>query len=46
MEALGYFVKRLKRFQIGGFKLRGIGPGSVKELGKKDIQLLLAQDSK
>lgn len=43
LEALGYFVKRLKRFQIGAFKLRGIGPGSVKELGKKDIALLFSE---
>lgn len=39
--ALGYQVKRLKRFQIGKYVLKSIPGGSVRELKSKDIQLLL-----
>ncbi len=40
-EVMGYFVKELKRVQIGGYVLKRIPEGSVKILGKKDIQRLL-----
>ncbi len=40
-EAMGYFVKELKRVQIGGFVLKRIPEGAIKILGKKDIQKLL-----
>lgn len=42
-EAHGYFVERLKRFQIGNFTLRGLAPGAAKELNSKEIHLLLDQ---
>ena len=37
----GYFVKRLRRIQIGGFVLKGIPLGGVKELNAKEILSLL-----
>ncbi len=40
-EVMGYFVKELKRVQIGGFVLKRIPEGAIKILGKKDIQKLL-----
>ncbi len=43
-EALGYFVKDLSRFQIGGFVLRRIPEGSYKRLAQKDIEKLLKND--
>lgn len=36
-ESLGYYVKELKRFQIGGLVLKKIPEGAVKILGKADI---------
>ncbi len=36
-ESLGYFVKELKRFQVGGLVLKKIPEGAVKVLGKADI---------
>ena len=42
MEHLGYYVERLARFQIGKLRLRGIGPGHVKQLSKSDIDLLFS----
>ncbi|MFA5258204.1 MAG: pseudouridine synthase [Opitutales bacterium] len=41
MEALGYYVERLARFQIGRLVLRGVGPGHVKQLSKAEIEMLL-----
>ncbi len=38
--ALGYEVRRLKRYQIGSFPLRGIPLRAVKQLSNKDINLL------
>jgi 23S rRNA pseudouridine2605 synthase len=38
--ALGFPVKRLRRYQIGGFPLRGIPPRAVKQLSRKDIARL------
>jgi 23S rRNA pseudouridine2605 synthase len=43
MEALGYFVERLARFQIGKLVLRGIGPGHVKVLSSREIGLLFGE---
>jgi len=37
---LGYDVKRLKRYQIGAFPLKGIPLRAVKKLSTKEIQLL------
>ena len=41
-RALGFRVMRLERYQIGKFKLRGIGVGSVKRLNNREKRLLLA----
>ncbi len=38
--ALGYEVKRLKRYQIGSFPLRGIPLRAVKQLSTKEISAL------
>ena len=38
--ALGYDVKRLRRYQIGAFPLRGIPLHAVKQLSTKEIDLL------
>tara|TARA_B100000965_G_scaffold404921_1_gene437149 strand:+ start:4611 stop:5354 length:744 start_codon:yes stop_codon:yes gene_type:complete len=40
-EALGYRVHRLKRTQIGRFKLKHIARGDIHVLSQKEIQLLL-----
>lgn len=40
--ALGYPVKRLRRYQIGAFPLRGIPLRGVKQLTSKEISLLFA----
>jgi 23S rRNA pseudouridine2605 synthase len=37
---LGYDVKRLKRYQIGAFQLKGIPLRAVKQLSTKEIELL------
>ena len=37
---LGYDVKRLKRYQIGSFPLRGIPLHAVKVLSTKEIEML------
>ncbi len=39
-EVLGYFVKELKRFQIGTYRLRNIPEGQYKRLGLVDIKKL------
>lgn len=41
-EAFGYFVKRLKRFQMGQLTLRKVAPGGIRPLAKKDIESLFA----
>jgi len=46
MEALGYFVDRLARFQIGKLVLRGIGPGHVKQLSRREIGQLFGEDER
>lgn len=40
MEAFGYRVKKLKRFQIGKFVLKGIPEGGIKVLNDNDLKLL------
>jgi pseudouridine synthase len=40
--ALGYPVKRLRRYQIGAFPLKGIPLRGVKQLSTKEISLLFA----
>jgi len=40
-EVMGYFVKELKRFQIGAYVLKGIPEGGVVVLGKADRAKLL-----
>jgi 23S rRNA pseudouridine2605 synthase len=40
-EAMGYYVKELKRVQIGGYVMKRIPQGAIKILGKKDISRLL-----
>ncbi len=40
-EHFGYYVRRLQRFQIGGFNLRGLGPGQSRLLSDEEINLLL-----
>jgi len=42
VEALGYYVKRLQRFQIGSLRMRGIASGRVRQLNKKEIDLLFS----
>jgi len=41
-EANRYFVNKLVRVQIGGIILKNIPKGGIKELGKKEIERLLA----
>lgn len=41
-EAMGYFVKELKRYQIGGLVLKRISEGAVKILGKADIEKIFS----
>ncbi len=42
MERLGYFVERLERVQIGAVTIKGMGPGSVRQLTPREIRLLSA----
>ncbi len=42
-EHFGYYVKKLKRFQIGKLTMKTVPLGSVKVLKDKDIALLLAK---
>ncbi len=42
--ALGYDVKRLRRYQIGAFPLRGIPLRAMKQLSTKEIELLFRHD--
>jgi len=43
-EVMGYFVKELKRFQIGGYVLRRIPEGAYKRLTQVEIAKLLRND--
>lgn len=40
-EAMGYFVKELKRFQIGAYEMKRIPEGACKVMGNRDIAKLL-----
>jgi 23S rRNA pseudouridine2605 synthase len=40
-EAFGFYVKKLKRFQIGKLVLRGIPPGGIRPLTQHEIESLL-----
>ncbi|NDV62002.1 rRNA pseudouridine synthase [Puniceicoccales bacterium CK1056] len=40
--AFGYDVKKLRRFQIGQYAVKGIPRGGFRILGKRDIKLLFA----
>jgi 23S rRNA pseudouridine2605 synthase len=42
--AFGYDVKKLRRTQIGQFRLKGIPRGHIRTLGKRDIRLLFEAD--
>lgn len=39
-EAFGYFVERLKRFQIGSLTMKGLRAGESKELSPKELDLI------
>lgn len=43
LEAFGYLVKRLKRFQVGGYKLRGLARGQARPLKPGEIRALLSE---
>jgi len=45
LEAFGYLVKRLKRTQIGGYRMRGLARGQVKPLRSSEIRALLGSSS-
>ena len=40
-EVMGYYVKDLKRFQIGSYEMKRIPEGAVKTLSSADIKRLL-----
>jgi pseudouridine synthase len=42
VEALGNHVHRLRRVQIGQLEMRGIAPGKLRLLDKREIALLFA----
>lgn len=42
LYALGYDARRLQRYQIGGYRLRGLAPGQVKPLSEADVKLLFS----
>ncbi len=44
LEALGYFVDRLERVQIGKFELKRLPPGAVRPLSQKEIAMLLKNE--
>lgn len=46
LESHGYFVKRLRRVQIGGLLLKGLGSGQHRVLSPREIKLLLARPKK
>ena len=43
-EAMGFFVKELKRFQIGGLVLKKIPECAVKILGQADIKKIFSNN--
>ena len=42
LESFGFYVKKLRRFQIGGLVLKKLPPGAIRELNKKEIDLLFS----
>jgi 23S rRNA pseudouridine2605 synthase len=42
--AVGYDVRKLRRVQIGEFKLKGLPRGHIRTLGKKEIQQLFGAE--
>jgi len=42
LEAFGYFVKKLRRTQIGGYRMRGLARGQAKPLRRPEIKALLS----
>lgn len=42
LESFGYFVKKLKRTQIGAYKMRGLARGQMKPLRSTEMKALLA----
>ena len=43
LEVFGFFVKTLRRFQIGGLILKKMPPGDCRKLTKKEIDLIFAK---
>ena len=41
LESFGYFVKKLKRIQIGSYKMRGLARGQAKPLRSSEIKEML-----
>lgn len=44
-EAFGFYVKRLRRFQIGGLTIRRIPLGKTRVLTERDLRLLFQNES-
>ncbi len=42
LESFGHKIKKLRRIQIGGLKIKGMPLGAIKELNEKEINLLFA----
>lgn len=40
-SSVGFFVKKLERFQMGALKLQRLAPGQLRELKSKEIDMLL-----
>ncbi len=41
MESFGYFIRKLKRFQVGDLVMKKLGPGKYRELTEKEIKMLM-----
>jgi 23S rRNA pseudouridine2605 synthase len=39
-SALGHEVRRLRRYQIGTFRLQGIAPGAARRLSEREVEML------
>lgn len=46
LESFGYLVKKLKRTQIGGYRMRGLARGQAKPLKSAEIRALLGSAGK
>ena len=44
-ECLGYFVKKLKRVQIGQFAMKSLGPGETRELTERELKLIVSRET-